>query len=265
MADHQLTCRGCGNQFTFNRRKAYCTKMCRASAQLKGTDPHVNAACRQEHECKVCGKTFKPKRAGRTTTCGRVCGIAWSSIKAAVRINGGRVYVRTKRNALRPLEPCTHPLVPQTCGFCNRGYYRTEKYQRYCTQSCSHTAKNIAAKQWRQSDKGKAARREDKSKRRAQIRGAAVLESVDPFKVFARDGWLCGICGRKTLKSKRGTYHPRAPELDHIVAIALGGSHTYDNTQCSCRECNGLKGAGTLGQMHLFPSGYGGPSSLQSD
>jgi 5-methylcytosine-specific restriction endonuclease McrA len=43
-----------------------------------------------------------------------------------------------------------------------------------------------------------------------------------------------------------------APELDHIVPLACGGAHTYQNTQCTCRECNGRKGATILGQLRLL-------------
>ncbi|MFH5773580.1 HNH endonuclease [Paracoccus sp. NGMCC 1.201697] len=86
-------------------------------------------------------------------------------------------------------------------------------------------------------------------------RGAVDGELVDATRVFERDGYRCGICGRKTLPSKRGSTHERAPELDHIIAIALGGEHRYSNVQCACRSCNGKKGAASLGQMHLFPAG----------
>lgn len=78
--------------------------------------------------------------------------------------------------------------------------------------------------------------------RRALTRGV-VAEKFDPDDVFERDNWQCQICGRRTLKSKRGTAHTRAPELDHIVPLSAGGEHTIRNTQCACRSCNLEKGA----------------------
>lgn len=75
--------------------------------------------------------------------------------------------------------------------------------------------------------------------------------AVTAPRVFARDGWRCQLCGTRTPKRLRGTYAPNAPELDHIVPIVAGGGHTWDNVQCSCRACNGKKGAKTLGQMRL--------------
>jgi 5-methylcytosine-specific restriction endonuclease McrA len=96
------------------------------------------------------------------------------------------------------------------------------------------------------------AKRKGKSVRRARIRGALKSENVDPFKVFDRDGWRCQICMRKTVRSKRGTADDRAPELDHIMPLSKGGDHTYANTQCTCRRCNGLKSDDVYGQIPMF-------------
>jgi len=74
---------------------------------------------------------------------------------------------------------------------------------------------------------------------------AVTVETVDPLAVFERDGWTCQICHVATPRSKRGTYDDDAPELDHIVALAGGGEHSYRNTQCACRRCNGLKSDGS--------------------
>ena len=97
----------------------------------------------------------------------------------------------------------------------------------------------------------RANRAANKAKRRALQRGADA-ESVNPFKVFERDGWRCQLCKVKTPRSKRGSYDDDAPELDHIVPLAKGGAHTYANTQCACRRCNGLKADRVLGQALLF-------------
>lgn len=89
-------------------------------------------------------------------------------------------------------------------------------------------------------DRGRAARRVDKAARRARVRSGTV-DRVDPFAVFERDGWSCRLCGIATPKDKRGTYEPDAPELDHIKPLSKGGEHSYANTQCACRRCNGVK------------------------
>lgn len=66
-------------------------------------------------------------------------------------------------------------------------------------------------------------------------RAGAKTEPIIPRKVFERDQWRCQICKRKT----RGQVPALlAPTLDHIVPLARGGSHTYDNLQCACYRCN---------------------------
>jgi 5-methylcytosine-specific restriction endonuclease McrA len=105
----------------------------------------------------------------------------------------------------------------------------------YCSNECS-SKKN---------------KRVGRSKRRARERHAD-NDNIDPFVVFDRDSWRCQLCKIKTPRKLRGTYAPNAPELDHIIPLAAGGSHTYINTQCACRSCNALKSDTPLGQLRLF-------------
>ncbi len=77
-------------------------------------------------------------------------------------------------------------------------------------------------------------------------------ESVNPLKVFMRDGWRCQLCGKQLKKKDRGKIIDKAPELDHIIPLSKGGSHSYQNTQCACRKCNGEKNNNEIGQLRLF-------------
>ena len=100
-----------------------------------------------------------------------------------------------------------------------------------------------------------ARKRKEKRTRRARHRALTKgcnAENVDPLKVFERDKWRCRLCNVKTPKELRGTYQDNAPELDHIIPLSLGGPHTYANTQCACRKCNGTKSNKPMGQMLLF-------------
>lgn len=76
-------------------------------------------------------------------------------------------------------------------------------------------------------------------------------DPINPIKVFERDKWRCHICGIRTPKAKRGTYADDAPELEHIVSLSCGGTHTWGNVACSCRKCNRVKGAASFGQLGL--------------
>lgn len=93
-------------------------------------------------------------------------------------------------------------------------------------------------------------RRAKAAKRRALKRSTQV-EHIDPIRVFERDGWRCHICKKKLKPEDRGTHKPTAPELDHIVTLADGGSHTWGNVACSCRACNMAKHSKSFGQIGL--------------
>ncbi|MCA0032740.1 HNH endonuclease [Mesorhizobium sp. B263B2A] len=87
--------------------------------------------------------------------------------------------------------------------------------------------------------------------RKLRLRGVTV-ETVNPIAVFDRDKWRCQLCGVKTPRKLRGKNQPTSPELDHILPLAVGGEHSYRNTQCACRSCNLAKSSKPLGQTRLF-------------
>lgn len=59
--------------------------------------------------------------------------------------------------------------------------------------------------------------------------GAPISKSVR-FEVFKRDEFTCRYCGRTTPDV---TLH-----VDHVLAVANGGSDEMDNLVTSCLECN---------------------------
>lgn len=269
MAEHQLTCRHCGAQFTTGHRRTYCTKKCRWAANVQKAKLKRGGSLRwadgipATHKtflCVVCGKPFKPKRAARAKCCGRECGLAFSGFKAGVVKSGGRISVSVLRKRCAQCnryharmslycsvecKPSAYqPIIACECKACGTQFDRaaqgTTRY--FCSALCQATAHRRS-------------KRPGKKRRRALERGSLIAERVDPTRVFDRDAWKCGSCGKATPKDKRGTYHPRAPELDHIIPVSLGGAHTYSNTQCLCRSCNAKKGAKIGGQLHLFPTG----------
>jgi HNH endonuclease len=81
--------------------------------------------------------------------------------------------------------------------------------------------------------------------RSAQKHGA-VFVRFNKLDVFEEAGWRCYICGCDTPRELRGKMKANSPELDHIIPLARGGSHTRENAACACRRCNTRKWAHPL-------------------
>jgi 5-methylcytosine-specific restriction endonuclease McrA len=58
--------------------------------------------------------------------------------------------------------------------------------------------------------------------------GRKTLSVRKRFLVFKRDRYKCRMCGRSGLEL----------EVDHVVAVAQGGTDRLDNLQTLCFDCN---------------------------
>ncbi len=131
------------------------------------------------------------------------------------------------------------------CKLCKEPFVHNVKlgrHKKFCSNECQ--------KVFNLEQTGKS-RRVYKAKRRA-IERSAFADNIDPIEVFEIAKWKCHICGCKTPKELRGTHKDNAPELDHIVTLAEGGSHAYTNVDCACRKCNQTKGSRSYGQIKLL-------------
>lgn len=61
----------------------------------------------------------------------------------------------------------------------------------------------------------------------------AVAEYIDRLVVLERDDGVCGICGEDV--------DPMNFHVDHVLALACGGTHTHDNVQVAHPLCNSRK------------------------
>lgn len=71
-----------------------------------------------------------------------------------------------------------------------------------------------------------------KARQRARRYGA-YWEPLDYQAILARDGFVCHICGDDV--------PPESVEMDHVIPLAAGGTHTYPNVRVSHARCNRLK------------------------
>ncbi len=84
------------------------------------------------------------------------------------------------------------------------------------------------------------ATREQDRLRRTQMRANGPVESFTAREIGERDGWLCGICRDPAhlVVPARKRPDPLSPSVDHIVSLALGGTHTRSNVQITHWFCN---------------------------
>lgn len=223
-AKHSFSCAHCGD--TASRRVSatnaakgyenkYCSLACRNAAyRLAGSEARVGrvsySRCFASY-CGACRQPFVARQARRA--CGPACEYTLAVLAAHAR-------------AARVTQ----------CGECGSEYCAL--YGHGHAKLCVPCA-DVRARMHK---------RTHRVARKARQRGATI-EPVNPIKVFDRDGWKCRLCDLPTPRGKRGTYDDDAPELDHIVALAAGGEHSYRNTQCACRRCNLLKSDRPVSEM----------------
>lgn len=269
-------CRMCGSAVTGHHLKKFCCAKCRrANEHLNRDYDRERARFEQlapERICEHCGASFKRRKDSHNAArfCSRQCGFdAGSNVWMAPRIDAALLDMAKSRTVSFQSASvlCKECGSRFTCedirtGYCSLECRRLSFWRRkgvdptprkcpecdivfavvygrgqalFCSQQCS-SRHNARKSKWR---------------RKARMKAVA-NDNINPFYVFDRDGWRCKMCGVNTPKKLRGTHDDRAPELDHIMPISLGGSHTLDNVQCSCRKCNGLKSNKPMGQTLLF-------------
>jgi 5-methylcytosine-specific restriction endonuclease McrA len=86
--------------------------------------------------------------------------------------------------------------------------------------------------------------------RRARQRGVEA-EQIDVLAVYERDGWRCQLC-TKLVDRTQTVPRPKAPTIDHIVPVSLGGGHLMVNVQCAHFICNVRKGNRGTDQLRLL-------------
>lgn len=189
--------------------------------------------------CVKCADVFVTEHLTRTHC--MVCLRAYQlrpcrSCHSAPVVRAGRCAACAERSEVRRQAIIDQLFRTYACLECGTAFVpiRDSRYYKYCSPGCMK----------------KVNRRITGAARAARKRGND-YEPIDPLLVLARDGWRCQLCGCPTPKRLRGTVNSKAPEVDHIVPLAAGGTHTWDNVQCACRRCNRVKYDKPLGQARL--------------
>lgn len=212
---HSLRCRACTAQAV----------LARYAETHPGYTPRAQPAV---VPCYWCGTPFTRTDA-RQRNCSYACGYA-----SHKKPDASRVYLRNCTQCDRPFASRTGRgnFCSDTCRTTAKAYKRNERcpdcgeprefLQTYCPPCRLRHLQAV--------------RRVSKHQRRARQRGA-LSERIDPLLVYERDEWRCGIC-HKHVDRGLAWPDPMSASLDHVVPLAMNGSHTYLNTQLAHLRCN---------------------------
>lgn len=134
--------------------------------------------------------------------------------------------------------------VPHICKECGQPFYSEHSNATYCCDKCRRRADNrkaTARRQRRGTAHGYG------NRMRIERTPATYDRTVTLGAVYKKYGGRCCQCGCMTYRTKG--YAPNQATLDHKIALANNGTHTWDNVQLLCSDCNSMKR--DIGQMRL--------------
>lgn len=223
---------------------------CRNHYRAHGLDANYNKPQPRSALCKWCGTEFSKvtSNVARMVSCSEECRrllIAMSGASDGVwacRVRfltlacaecGSIFYA--KRERLCCSDACAK----------ERGARRAGSRDRSCP-SCGAAFPSLYLATYCESCREERARvrRRDASRNAKHVRRVRMktgrYEPVKSSRVYERDEWTCGIC---QLPVDRALMYPDpgSPSLDHVIPLARGGSHTYDNVQLAHFVCNWRK------------------------
>lgn len=196
-------CERCGKPFKTYKSK-YCSNECRKLPEdmKKNLEPKVSIS----KSCPMCNQGFITTKTNK-----RYCS---DSCSYQYRLN--KMETERKNNAIQ---------FNKRCKECGKHYSTTKNNSQYCSQECGKRYMN---------------RRKETIRRKRIARNGKVDWDISIERLLKRDGHVCYLCGEHVdtkVDTNLGTY----PSIDHVIPVAKGGTHTWDNVKIAHRQCNSLK------------------------
>lgn len=199
--------------------------------------------------CRQCGRTFERQFhifrdvVNGTWTCGNECPLCRND-RTIERVQNRRAKAereaqkraqeKAERLSRTVNDELTKRLAIHVCKNCGNefsqmvtGYNST----KYCSEKCQNRYFN----------------RRRCEKRYKTLMAREHNSDISLEKLYKRDHGVCYLCGEQCDwndgEDRDGVFvaGPRYPSIDHIIPVAKGGTHTWNNIKLSCRECNWLK------------------------
>lgn len=153
-----------------------------------------------------------------------------------------RYYCSEKGQATKKAYREAYILTPEqreTYRLAMRKHETEERYKarrkRYDQSAKGKVMKAALDKRYARTEKGRFSKRKTEIKRKHQIQTTDCTLTVAQWReIKDRFGHACAYCNRKMERL----------EMDHVIPLSKGGTHTATNIVPACRTCNAKKGAG---------------------
>lgn len=247
LATTEKACRGCGQNFAPRRSdQAYCSKPCQIATndriQMERRKRENRAKREAPVQCETCGNLFVRAKYGPARFCSpdcrqsryrkldtsdrtcQECGTGMAGCDPRRLFCSQKCRLKDQYRRHRPESP------ERFCEECGESMGRAWATRRFCSRRCNTS-------NWRARNREAVteARRAFNHARRARMASAGIFEVTqrDWERMCAQYRSCCAYCGAR----------PDRLEMDHVIPIARGGSHSIGNLVPACRACNGSKNA----------------------
>lgn len=168
--------------------------------------------------CLRCGTDVRGH--GRATLC-RPCRVRQLEERRRPNRAPKPKVVRTPYLMRLRQRPVTRSFIAGSCPVCGSSFVALAGTNpRYCSALCTKRAGRQLHVQ--------------------RFRAAEKFERIYRRKVFERDAWTCRLCMKPIDRDAR-VPDPLSATIDHILPLALGGAHVYENVQAAHFICNSAK------------------------
>ncbi len=192
---------------------------------------YTGADGRADLRCKTCGTIFNRSmisvRKGHCSC--PTCRDKRDRIKREKKV--AELLAKKKRREQREIERAEKSkqieITFNVCPVC--GTITTRR--KYCSDQCREKAYNKSRE----------------VRRREKITKATVDKDITVMGLFKRDAGICYLCGGRcnpedyTMRGEVFIAGDWYPSIDHVIPLAKGGKHSWDNVKLAHRRCNSIK------------------------
>lgn len=235
-------CIECSKQFG-GRKKKYCSEECASEAKRRKRREQWKKQHKPKQDvtikCEWCGKehTVPARTAHQAKFCSDECRYTFRSRKVLgykpleerLAIRREQKIKRQKKLEKERLER----MIEKECVWCGGMFKTTNAMRLTCSTECSRKRANRI--KWE--------RKESRLSKKNTIDTDITLP-----KLYIRDNGICHICNEPCdYNDKQITDEGHFiagetyPSIDHVIPIAKGGKHSWNNVKLAHHKCNGIK------------------------